>query len=208
MKITTTEFIKSAADKSGFYTDENLYQFAVVGKSNVGKSSFINMLAGRNKLAKTSSTPGRTRLVNYFDFKHFILTDLPGYGYAKVARNEQKKWEYLIEDYLLFEPTLLRVIMLVDIRHDPTALDVQLVKYLYSNMLPFNIIATKADKINRMQIKKRLSEIASFLKIGADNMIAVSSEDKRGREDVINLIEKIIAEKNSNNELLKSIDEE
>lgn len=188
MFTVNAQFIKSAADFGGFYSDEGKKQIAVAGKSNVGKSSFINMLANRNRLAKTSQTPGHTRLINYFDFGEFILTDLPGYGYAKVSRTEQGSWSGLIDSYLTGEPTLAHVIMLVDIRHDPTKQDILLTQYLYSNMLPFSIVATKSDKLSRAAIKPRLASIAGVLKVGQDNIIAVSSTAKAGREEIFELI--------------------
>lgn len=193
MQINGAKFIKSAAGRDGFYTDER-YQFAVAGKSNVGKSSFINMLANQKKLAKTSNTPGRTRLVNYFDFGSFILTDLPGYGYAKVSRSEQGKWAGMIDDYLNNEPKLIRVIMLVDIRHDPTMLDIQLSEYLYSQMIPFNIVATKLDKISRSAIKPKINAISAALKVGIANILPTSAQDGRGREEVLQMFQGIIDE--------------
>lgn len=191
MIIKKAEFIKSASGSSGFYSSQ-VKQLAVAGKSNVGKSSFINMIANRKNLARTSNTPGRTRLINYFDMGSFILTDLPGYGYAKVCKEDKEKWGELIETYLTCEPSLIRVIMLVDIRHPPTAQDKQLADYLYKKMIPFNIIATKADKINKNDIRKRLMEIAADLNIGYDNIIATSAETGLGKEQTFNLIESIL----------------
>ncbi|MDE6869072.1 MAG: ribosome biogenesis GTP-binding protein YihA/YsxC, partial [Clostridia bacterium] len=121
LKITNAEFIISAADKSQFVKSEKPI-IAVCGKSNVGKSSFINMLAGRKKLAKVSKDPGRTRLINYFDFGDFILADLPGYGFARVSKQEKDKWARLLETFFA-EKCADHVFALCDIRHDPTADD-------------------------------------------------------------------------------------
>ena len=191
MIIKKAEFIKSASGSSGFYCSQ-LGQLAVAGKSNVGKSSFINMIANRRNLARTSNTPGRTRLINYFDMGSFVLTDLPGYGFAKVCKEDKEKWGGLIETYLTSEPSLLRVILLLDIRHPPTQQDKQLADYLYKKTIPFNLVATKADKINRNDIKKRLMEIAADLNVGYDNIIATSAETGYGKEQVLNLIETIL----------------
>jgi GTP-binding protein len=191
MVIKSAEFIKSAAGTEGFYRCEKK-QFAVAGRSNVGKSSFINMLAGRKKLAKTSRTPGRTRLINYFDFGEFILTDLPGYGFAAVAKAEKAKWGGLIESYLEGEPTLARVILLVDIRHTPTEQDAQLTRYLYAKRIPFQVAATKADKLPRSKLKAAVSDIAAKLGIGAGNVLLTSSQTGQGKDDALHMIEEAL----------------
>ena len=128
MKITTPKFVTSVASEKNFLkTDKPI--IAVAGKSNVGKSSLINMLAGMKKLAKTSNTPGRTRLINYFDFGAFMLVDLPGYGFARVNKEEKQKWGKLMEGFLSSQKIAL-LLSLVDIRHDPTADDVMMINYL------------------------------------------------------------------------------
>lgn len=191
MIIKSAEFIKSAAATDGLLKSP-LPQIAICGKSNVGKSSFINMLSNNSKLARTSNLPGRTRLVNYFDFKDFILVDLPGYGYAKASKAEKDKWGDLIETYLLKEKNLIRVLMLVDIRHLPTKDDKLFCKFLYFNQIPFNIIATKSDKLNKQQIKPCLLDIAGHLNVGIDNITAISSVNKEGKDKVIKLISEIL----------------
>ena len=146
LKITKAEFITSAARKDQFIkTDKPV--IAVCGKSNVGKSSFINMLANQKKLAKVSKEPGRTRLVNYFDFGEFILADLPGYGFARVSKEEKAKWGKLL-DAFFEEEKISHVFALCDIRHDPTADDRQMIEYLYFNLVPFTVVATKSDKLS------------------------------------------------------------
>ena len=192
MEIKQATFIKSASDAASFLVSDKP-QIAVAGKSNVGKSSFINFLANQNKLARTSNTPGRTRLVNYFDFGSFLLVDLPGYGYAKAPKEEQVKWGVFLEDYLLSETHLRRVLLLVDIRHDPTADDRMLADFFYKHTIPFSVIATKEDKLKRSEIKPRLSATAAALKLGVDNVFAVSSEKKTGKERVLALLDDILA---------------
>ena len=129
LKITKAEFITSAAAKGQFIKSDKPI-IAVCGKSNVGKSSFINMLAGNKKLARVSKDPGRTRLVNYFDFGAFILADLPGYGFARVSKAEKLKWAKLLDDFFADKNSIAHVFALTDIRHDPTADDLQMCEYL------------------------------------------------------------------------------
>lgn len=190
MKITAAKFITSVADSSKFYkTDKPV--IAVAGKSNVGKSSVINMLANNRKLARTSVTPGRTRLINYFDFGEFVLADLPGYGYAKVSKAEKDKWARLLEDFMS-ESEISLLISLVDIRHEPTGDDKSLIEYLYHYRIPFVIVATKADKLSKTRIKPQLQSIATALKVGIDDVTASSAINGTGREDILKIIEKII----------------
>ena len=188
--MSQPRFITSAADKKGFLqTDKPV--IAVSGRSNVGKSSFINMLAGQKRLARTSSEPGRTRLVNYFDFGTFILADLPGYGYARVSQGEKEKWARLLDDFF-GTGEVAHVFALVDIRHAPSADDALMVDYLYKTRTPFTLIATKADKLSRAQADRNRRMIANTLKVGADNVILTSSETGAGREEVLSRIEQVL----------------
>jgi GTP-binding protein len=171
MKIKNAEFITSVASADKFYKT-NKPIIAIAGKSNVGKSTLINMLANNKKLAKTSVTPGRTRLINYFDFGEFVLADLPGYGFAKVSKEEKKKWGKLLETFLSSEKIKL-LISLVDIRHNPTEDDKMMINYLYHYRIPFVVIATKADKLSKTRIKPALTTISTDLKIGIDDITAV-----------------------------------
>jgi GTP-binding protein len=190
MIITKAEFITSVASADKFYkTDKPI--IAVAGKSNVGKSSLINMLANRKKLAKTSVTPGRTRLINYFDFGDFVLADLPGYGYAKVSKEEKKKWANLLETFLAKEKITL-LISLVDIRHKPTEDDKMMINYLYHYQIPFVLVATKADKLGKTKIKPALKDITTELRVGIDDITASSSETGLGKDKILNLIETAI----------------
>lgn len=197
MIVKTAEFVTSVSVASNYAEVSEKYaskEICVVGRSNVGKSSFINMLANRNKLAKTSSTPGRTRLINLFSFNdnQFMLVDLPGYGYAAASKTEKSKWGDMIEGYLLNTTKLLRVFVLVDSRHEPTVLDKQMIDYLYYYTLPFTVVATKTDKLSKNELARNIQTIATALKVGRDNIIPVSSQTKRGREEVLTAIESLL----------------
>lgn len=196
MVIKKAHYVKGAADY-GQCLVTDIPQIAVCGKSNVGKSSFINFLVNDGKLARTSKLPGRTRLINYFLINdgmsdEFMLADLPGYGFAKVSDAEKLKWADLLEKYLAKEQMLKHVFFLVDIRHDPTADDVVMYNYLFKNNVPYTIVATKADKLPKSQVKNRLRSIANFLKVGEGNLIAVSSTAKIGKEAVFDRIDKVL----------------
>ena len=196
MIIKNASYIRGAATYSQCIVSD-LPQIAVAGKSNVGKSSLINFLVNDGKLARTSKLPGRTRLINYFLINdgsewQFLLADLPGYGFAKVSDAEKLKWADLLEKYLANECMLKHVFFLVDIRHDPTKDDVTMYNYLFSNNVPFTIVATKSDKLPKSQVKNRCRAIANFLKVGADNVIPVSSLNKIGKEAVLDKIEQIL----------------
>lgn len=190
MIIKNAKFITSVADykKVG---GQNSPEIAVAGKSNVGKSTFINFLTNNGGLAKTSSTPGKTRLVNYFSINNgeFMLVDLPGYGFAKVSDDEKKKWDKMMSDYLLMSKDLKCVAVLVDIRHEPTSLDKQMIAFLHHYHIPFFVIATKSDKLSRMQIQKQKQIIATALSLGKEDIVAVSSMKKEGKEQVLQKIE-------------------
>ena len=189
--IKNATFITSAAKKEQFITPDKP-MIAVCGKSNVGKSSFINMLANRKKLAKTSSEPGRTRLVNYFDFGEFILADLPGYGFARVSKGEKEKWAKTLSAFFKHKEKIAHVFMLVDSRHDPTADDVQMIEYLHFHTLPFTIVLTKADKLSRMKLKEHIRAIAADLYLAPNNLLATSSETGQGKDDVLTKIKAVI----------------
>lgn len=189
MQIKMATFIKSAAEPKQFLQFDKPV-ICCTGRSNVGKSSFINMLANQKKLAKTSNTPGRTRLVNYFDFGEFILADLPGYGYASVSKQEKVKWGKTLERF--FELTeISHVFALVDVRHKPTQDDKDMIKYLYANIIPFTVTTTKADKLSRAQLNKQLKEISQELSLGVGDIISTSYKGY-GKEKVLEKIEKVI----------------
>jgi GTP-binding protein len=158
----------------------------------VGKSSFINMLANRKKLAKTSSEPGRTRLVNYFDFGEFILADLPGYGFAKVSKSEKVKWAKTLDEFFQDKEKIAHVFMLVDSRHDPTADDAQMIEFLHYHVIPFTVTLTKADKLSKMKLKEHIKAIAADLYLGEQNLLATSAETGYGKQDVLQKIQSVI----------------
>lgn len=189
MIIKKAEFITSLA-KINNYVDFNLPEIAFVGRSNVGKSSLINALTNRNKLAKTSSMPGRTRLVNYFLINdRFMLVDLPGYGFAIASKEAQKEWQTLISGYLQRSNALKMVFVLVDIRIKPTDLDKQMLEYLYYYNIPFKVIATKTDKIGKTKITAQVQTIATELGLGTADIIPVSASEKNNLGAVLDFMD-------------------
>ena len=197
--IKNATFITSAAKADQFIKPKKP-MIAVCGKSNVGKSSFINMLAGQKKLAKTSSEPGRTRLVNYFDFGEFILADLPGYGFARVSKTEKVKWAKTLDMFFKNREDIAHVFMLADSRHDPTEDDVQMMEYLHFHRLPFTVTLTKVDKLSKMKLKEHIKAIAADLYLGVENLLATSAQTGYGKEDVLQKIRWVI----DNAELVKT----
>lgn len=204
MIIKNATFITSVADKKNFLKP-NKPVIAICGKSNVGKSSLINALANRKNLARTSVTPGRTRLVNYFDFGEFILADLPGYGFAKVSDKEKQKWATLMEDFFKYS-NITHVLSLVDIRHDPTRDDENMINYLHTYAIPFTIIATKADKLGKTRIKGRVDDIGRYLTVGGNLILAVSSETGYGKDKILDKIERVL--EIYNDEFFNSVDDD
>lgn len=190
MIIKNATFITSAATSLQFIQPEKP-MVVVCGKSNVGKSSLINMLANQRRLAKTSADPGRTRLVNYFDFGDFILADLPGYGYAKVSKAEKNKWAKTLEEFFQQKQNIAHTFLLIDIRHNPTLDDVQMVQFLYYNTIPYSVLATKADKLSRMKIKEQKRNLAGHLALTENNIIATSAETGLGKDDILKKLDEI-----------------
>ena len=190
MEIKEAKFLKSAAEMRGFLRPERP-MIAVCGRSNAGKSSLINLLANRKNLAKTSSAPGRTRLVNYFDFGEFWLADLPGYGYAAVSRDEKARWGRTLDAFFAKKEDIRHVFLLIDIRRDPSGDDLQLVDFLNYHIIPFSVIATKSDKLSRMKTKERRRAIASQFGLGEDNVAVVSSVTGEGKADVLSRIAQV-----------------
>ncbi len=187
MEIKEAKFLKSAAEVRGFLRPERP-MIAVCGRSNAGKSSLINLLANRKNLAKTSSAPGRTRLVNYFDFGEFWLADLPGYGYAAVSRDEKARWGRTLDAFFAKKEDIRHVFLLIDIRRDPSGDDLQLVDFLNYHIIPFSVIATKSDKLSRMKTKERRRAIASQFGLGEDNVAVVSSVTGEGKDEILSRI--------------------
>lgn len=181
--IKQAEFITSAG-MDGRYPDPLPCEIAVVGKSNVGKSSLINRLTNNHKLAKTSSQPGKTRLINFFLLnRSFYLVDLPGYGFAKASKEEQKSWGALLDGYLSSR-RVKHLLMLIDIRHEPTRDDLQMFRYLIYYGIPYTLVATKADKVARSKMKQEANARAKQL--GAPPYaIPFSSETGEGRAELL-----------------------
>lgn len=165
--------------------DDDRPEVAFAGRSNVGKSSLINTLIGRKGLAKTSSTPGKTRMLNYYCIDEAMyLVDLPGYGYARVSQAEKKRWGQLIENYLTTRESLKGVIQLVDIRHAPSVDDVMMWQFLAQIQVPAVVVANKADKISRGQWAKHEKVIRDTLGLGQGKIILFSTETRQGMEEV------------------------
>ena len=179
MKINKAELEKVAVEEKQ-YPDTNIKEFAFAGRSNVGKSSFINAMLNRKNLARTSSTPGKTRTINFYRVNDDLrLVDLPGYGYAKVAKSEKEKWAGIINRYLENRENLVETILLVDIRHEPTALDKQMYDYIIESGFSGIVIATKKDKIKKSQVDKHISMIAKKLGVKHRENIIPFSASKR-----------------------------
>ena len=186
--IKNAVFLKSQADAED-YEGFGLPEVLLFGRSNVGKSSVINMLSNNSKLAKVSSTQGKTKLINFFLFnKEFVLVDLPGYGYAEASKLEQQRWGKMIDGFIEKTQNLACAVLLVDIRHTPTAQDIQMLNYLTFNNIPVTIVATKYDKIKKSERMSKLTTIASTLKVGVENIYIVSSETSYGKDSLVNRI--------------------
>lgn len=190
MIVKNSKFVTSIGNASQM-KDFGALEIVVAGRSNIGKSSFINYMVNNKNLAKTSQTPGRTRLINYFSINNdeLYLVDLPGYGFAKVGGQDKDNWDSLIGTYLTTSKNILCVLVLVDIRHDPTMHDIHMISYLNNLRIPFIVVATKSDKFSRMQMLEHKKIIASKLGLTQNDVFPISSLKKQGLEDVLNRIQ-------------------
>ena len=192
MKIISAKYLTSVVSEKDILNDE-LLEFAFVGRSNVGKSSLINALTGVKNLAKTSSTPGLTKMINYFLINNsFKFVDLPGYGYAKTGQKHIANWAGLMEKYLLNSTLLKTVFVLVDSRHEPSELDKMMIEFLNHYQIPYMLIATKVDKLAKSKIPQSLSKIAKTLGVRRELILPFSSEILFGKEQILEYIEGVI----------------
>lgn len=192
MEIHSAEFILSNSDFKKCPAEDRP-EYAFIGRSNVGKSSLINMLCNKKGLAKTSATPGKTQLINHFMINgQWYLVDLPGYGYAKTARTEREKWDTMIRNYMKYRKNLMSVFVLIDIRIAPQEKDLDFINWMGEQSIPFAIIFTKADKQTRIKNEFSVKQFTSqLLKTWASlpPYFITSSENKNGKEEVLNYIE-------------------
>ena len=195
LKIKNAEFVVSATDYKKCPQNDT-YEFAFIGRSNVGKSSLINMLTNRKNLAKTSSTPGKTQLINHYIINDsWYLVDLPGYGYAKAAKTERRKWEKFISNYLIDRPNLINLFVLLDSRHAPQKIDLEFINWCGENNIPFSLIFTKIDKIASSQLSKNLTGYKKKLKEQWEELPPIfvsSSTSKHGQEQILSYIDDIL----------------
>ena len=193
--MTYAEFTISAVGQNQYPTDQKV-EIALSGRSNVGKSSFINRLIQRKSLARTSSKPGKTQTLNFYHINDlFYFVDVPGYGYAKVSKKEREKWGKMIEEYITTRENLELVLILVDFRHEPSTEDVQMREFLEYYEIPYRIIMTKCDKIPRGKWNKHVSQIRkAFGKPPEELFLTFSSETGEGVEKAWEWIESIVLE--------------
>lgn len=195
MKIQKAEIV-SVTGRPDQYPPDNLKEIAFAGRSNVGKSSLLNLLTGRKKLAKVSGSPGKTRTINFYLINDaFRIVDLPGYGYAKVAKSLSETWGKMMDDYFETRKGLVKVVQLVDIRHEPSRLDVQMYDYLKHYGLDGLVVATKADKISRNELARNTARIHKALGMGEEEkVIPVSALKRTGQEELLAAIQHVLEE--------------
>tara|TARA_B100000963_G_scaffold105894_1_gene91901 strand:+ start:15198 stop:15803 length:606 start_codon:yes stop_codon:yes gene_type:complete len=191
MNVAHAEFVVSNT-KVDLCPKTNLPEYAFIGRSNVGKSTLINMLCNKKKLAKTSSRPGKTQLINHFLInKKWYLVDLPGYGYARASKTQKKTFQKFIIDYFTKRKELVSAFLLIDLRHNPQPIDMDFLRWLGENFIPFSIVFTKADKINEKDLERKVSDYLLKLKEEWESLpqyFVTSSEKKLGQESILNYI--------------------
>ncbi|MFC2100201.1 ribosome biogenesis GTP-binding protein YihA/YsxC [Bacteroidota bacterium] len=193
MIIKSAEYIKSTVDINN--CPPQIYpEYAFIGRSNVGKSSLINLLTSRKRLAKISVTPGKTRTINHFLINNeWYLVDLPGLGYAKISKTSRKAWESMVTDYLLYRRSLLNIFLLIDMRLSPQKIDIKFLEWIGNNHLSFSIVFTKADKLSLNDLNTNLNNYKTFLLESWESLpdiFITSSRSGKGKDDILNYIEK------------------
>ena len=192
MIIKSAKYLTSVVDSKGILKDE-IVEFAFVGRSNVGKSSLINSLTNKKNLAKASSTPGLTKMINYFLINdNFRIVDLPGYGYAKTGHKHIANWAGLMEKYLAESPNLKTVFVLLDCRIEPSELDRMMLDFLNNYQIPYVVVMTKVDKLAKSKIPQAATAISKTLGIRKDIIYPYSSENGYGREKLLEYIENVL----------------
>jgi GTP-binding protein len=197
MRISSAQFVKSSKDVKDC-PPSTFPEYAFIGRSNVGKSSLINMICEQKKLAKTSSTPGKTQLINHFIINEtFYIADLPGYGFAKISKDTRASWEKMIMNFLLKRTNLLNTFVLVDSRLEPQAIDLEFTNWMGIKQLPFSIVFTKTDKLKDREVIKNIEGFKAAMLESWDELPGIfisSSETKLGREEILGFIEQTNSE--------------
>lgn len=195
MKIKTSQ-LEAVAVKRSQYPEDNMKEIAFAGRSNVGKSSLLNLITGRKALARVSGSPGKTRTINFYNINgDFRIVDLPGYGYARVSKSVTENWGDMMGQYFSARHGLIKTVQLVDIRHEPSKQDIQMYEYLKHYGLDGLVVATKADKISRNQMNKNISVIRKALGMKPeDKVIACSALKKTGQDELLDEIERLLGE--------------
>lgn len=192
--VNQLEFLGGMASPQGWRPETTLPEIAFAGRSNVGKSSLINKLLRRSKAARVSNTPGRTREINFFRINdQFILVDLPGYGYARISKDRKAEWKPMIEGYLRGTTQLRGIVHLLDVRHDPTNDDIQMLDFLAEVGVPTMIVMTKTDKLSKAQAAERIATISASLGLDVDQVIPFSSVTGVGRDDLAESVLALLA---------------
>lgn len=192
--IRHLEYLGPMSSRHGWRPDPTHPEIAFVGRSNVGKSSLLNKLMKRKAFARVSNTPGRTREIHFFDVnRHFVLADLPGYGYARISKARKAEWRPLIEGYLKDSPKLWGVVQLLDVRHEPTEDDLTMLDFLAELGVPTIFAVTKVDKLGRAQVPERVQQLAKQLGLDPDQIVPFSAQTGQGRDELASALMDLLA---------------